>query len=287
MKLKSVMKYTLIVLFIYGVFTGNFVPIFKRNTENKIVQVKGSDTILNLSQKVSEEFMKTHPKARISVTGGGTGTGIAAKINKTIDIAMASREMKKEEYEKAKNNGVDVKEVIVAFDAITIVVNNNNPVQNLTMEQLRDVYLGKITNWKEIGGPDKKIIVMSRDSSSGTHLYFKEHVLRKGKSKGPEEFGKEVLFLPSNESIKQQVNEGEGSIAYLGLGYIDKSVKPIQIDNISATVGTVKSKEYPISRAVYWYVNKDINGVTQDLVDYMLSDAGQKIVIGEGFVPVK
>lgn len=284
--MKKIINLLVILGVIYGLFTFNFFSIFKRNTGNKIVQLKGSDTILNLSQKTAEEFMKEHPHSRISVTGGGTGTGIAAKINKTIDIALASREMKDSEFESAKKNGVNVKEVVIAYDAITIVVNKNNKIDNLSMEQLRDIYLGKINNWKEIGGPDKKIIVISRDSSSGTHLYFKEHVLRKGKSKGKEEFGKEVLFLPSNESIKQEVSNSEGAIAYLGLGYIDASVKPIAIENVHATVKTVKDKTYPIARAVYWYVNEAIDGVAKDLVDYMLSDKGQKIVVKEGFVPI-
>ena len=285
--MKRIIKYTIFLIVIYGLFTMNIFSIFTRNPENKILQLKGSDTILNLSQKVAEEYMKEHPNARISVTGGGTGTGIAAKINKTIDIALASREMKKSEYENAKNNGVNVKEITIAFDAITLVINKNNKMENLSIEDLRNIYLGKITNWKEVGGEDKKIIVISRDSSSGTHLYFKEHVLRKGKSKGKEEFGKAVLFLPSNESIKQEVANSDGAIAYLGLGYIDASVKPIKIENVEATVETVKNKTYPIARAVYWYVNEDIDGLGKKLIDYMLSDQGQNIVIKEGFVPIK
>jgi len=285
--MRKILKYTFFLIVIYSLFTMNVFSIFKRSSDNKILQLKGSDTILNLSQKVAEEYMKEHPHSRISVTGGGTGTGIAAKINKTIDIALASREMKKSEYEKAHNNGVDVKEVVIAYDAITIVINKKNRVENLSLEQLKNIYLGKITNWKELGGIDKKIIVISRDSSSGTHLYFKEHVLREGKSKGKEEFGKEVLFLPSNESIKQEVTNSEGAIAYLGLGYVDKNVKPIKIEDVPATVATVKSKTYPIARAVYWYVNENIDGIGKKLIDYMLSDKGQKIVVKEGFVPIK
>jgi len=285
--MRKILKYTFFLIVIYSLFTMNVFSIFKRSSDNKILQLKGSDTILNLSQKVAEEYMKEHPHSRISVTGGGTGTGIAAKINKTIDIALASREMKKSEYEKAHDNGVDVKEVVIAYDAITIVINKKNRVENLSLEQLKNIYLGKITNWKELGGIDKKIIVISRDSSSGTHLYFKEHVLREGKSKGKEEFGKEVLFLPSNESIKQEVTNSEGAIAYLGLGYVDKNIKPIKIEDVPATVATVKSKTYPIARAVYWYVNENIDGIGKKLIDYMLSDKGQKIVVKEGFVPIK
>lgn len=286
MELKNIVKYTLLILFVYALFTGNFLSFFKKNTENKIVQLKGSDTILSLSQTVAEEYMKQHPQARISVTGGGSGTGIASKINKTIDIAMASREMKDSEYEKAEKNGAAIKEVTIAYDAITIVVNKKNGISNLTMEQLRDIYLGKTKNWKELGGEDKEIVVISRDSSSGTHMYFKEHVLRKGKSKGKEEFGNKVLFLPSNESIKQQITTGEGTIAYLGLGYLDDTVKPLKIEGIDANVASVKDKTYPISRGVYWYTDKNIEGTAKKLVDFMMSKEGQKIVEAEGFVPV-
>ena len=287
MNLKNIAKYTLTILFVYALFTGNFLSFFKKSSENKIVQLKGSDTILGVSQTVAEEYMKKNPHARISVTGGGSGTGIAAKINKTIDIAMASRQMKDSEYESAKKNGASVKEITIAFDAITIVVNKNNKISNLTMEQLREIYLGKIKNWKELGGADKEIIVISRDSSSGTHMYFKEHVLRKGKSKGKEEFGNKTLFLPSNESIKQQVTSGEGTIAYLGLGYLDDTVKPVKIDGVDANVANVKNKTYPISRGVYWYTDEKIEGTAKKLVDFMMSKEGQKIVEKEGFVPVK
>lgn len=287
MELKNIVKYTLVILFVYALFTGNFLSFFRKSTENKIVQLKGSDTILSLSQTVAEEYMRQHPQARISVTGGGSGTGIASKINKTVDIAMASREMKDSEYEKAEKNGTIIKEVTIAYDAITIVVNKKNKINNLTMEQLRDIYIGKIKNWKELGGEDKEIVVISRDSSSGTHMYFKEHVLRKGKSKGKEEFGNKTLFLPSNESIKQQITTGEGTISYLGLGYLDETVKPLKIDGITANVENVKNKTYPISRGVYWYTDEKIEGITKKLVDFMMSKEGQKIVETEGFVPVK
>lgn len=264
-----------------------FVACGKKDSANKLIQVKGSDTILNLTQKVSEEYMKENPKAKISVTGGGSGTGIAALINKTTDIAMASRDIKDSEKEDAKKNGVNVKEVIIGYDAISIAINKKNGVSNLTIEQLRDIYLGKITNWKEVGGADKKIIVLSRDSSSGTHVYFKEHILRKGNSKGTEEFGTAVLFLPSNEAIKQQVQNDEGAIGYIGLGYVDDSVKISDIENIHPNLDNVKNKSYPIARAVYWYVPEGENEGITNFVNYMLSDKGQKIVVDEGFVPVK
>ena len=258
-----------------------------RKNENKVIQIKGSDAILNLTQKVTEEFLKENPKSKISVTGGGSGTGIAAKLNKTVDIAMSSRGIKDEELAKSKANNIKIKEVTIGYDAISIIINKNNAVSGLTTEQLKDIFLGKITNWKEVGGPDKKIVVLSRDSSSGTHVYFKEHILRGGNAKGPEEFGSSVLFLPSNEAIKQQVNKVDGAIGYIGLGYIDDSIKVLTINNVLPTVENVKNKSYSISRAVYWYVDEEMAETTKKLVDYMLSDKGQKIVADEGFVPVR
>ena len=259
----------------------------KKNGDNKLVQLKGSDTILSLSQSVAEEFMKVNKKSKISVTGGGSGTGIAAKLNKTIDIALASREMKDAEWAKAKSAGLNLQEITVAYDGITIITNKSNPVKNLTTAQLRDIFMGNIKNWKDLGGADEKIIVLSRDSSSGTHVYFKEHVLRKGNEKGPEEYSSSALFLPSNEALKQQVENSKGAIAYIGMGYMDNSVKEVTVNGVEATLANVKAKKYPISRAVYWYADKTVSGTAKDLISFMLSPKGQEIVKKEGFVPVK
>jgi len=261
--------------------------LFKKKSDTKVVQVKGSDTILGVSQSVAEEFMKVNPKAKISVTGGGSGTGIAAKLNKTIDIALASREMSDAEWKKAKDAGLDLQEITIAFDGITLVVNKSNPIKNLTTEQLRGIFMGDIKNWSEVGGPDEKIVVLSRDSSSGTHVFFKEHILRKGNAKGPEEFAKTALFLPSNEALKQEVETSKGAIAYIGMGYSDSSTKELTVNGIEANLTNVKSKKYPIARPVFWYADKKIDGVTKDLVNFMLSPKGQEIVKKEGFVPVK
>jgi len=260
--------------------------LFKKKTDNKVIQLKGSDTILNLSQAVAEEFMKTNKNAKISVTGGGSGTGIAAKLNKTIDIAMASREMKESEWKKAKDGGLNLQEITIAYDGITIIVNKSNPIKNLTTEQLRGIFMGEIKNWSELGGPDEKIVVLSRDSSSGTHVFFKEHVLRKGNEKGPEEYSKSALFLPSNEALKQEIESSKGAIAYIGMGYMDNSVKDVTVNGVEANLGNVKFKKYPIARGVYWYTDKKLDGVAKDLVSYMMSAKGQALVKKEGFVPV-
>jgi phosphate transport system substrate-binding protein len=255
--------------------------------ESKVVQLKGSDTILNVSQAVAEEFMKQNKGARVAVTGGGSGTGIAGKLNKTVDVAMASRQMKDKELDQAKEEGLDIQEITIGFDGITVIVNSENPVANLSKDQLRDIFMGKTTNWKELGGNDEKIVVLSRDSSSGTHAYFKEDVLRKGDSKGTEEYGEGTLYLPSNEALKQEIKSSKGAIAYIGMGYMDDTVKSVSVDGIAATPENVANKTYPIARGVYWYTDTNLEGTVKELVEFMLSDSGQAIVAKEGFVPVK
>ncbi len=255
--------------------------------ETKIVQLKGSDTILNVSQAVAEEFMNQNKGARVAVSGGGSGTGIAAKINKTIDIAMASRKMKDKEWDKSEEVGLDIQEITIGFDGITVVVNKDNPIKNLSKDQLRSIFIGEVTNWKEIGGNDEKIIVLSRDSSSGTHAYFKNDVLRKGDKKGTEEYGENTLYLPSNEALKQEARSSKGAIAYIGMGYMDDTVKAISVEGVEPTAENVANKSYPIARGVYWYVDKNIGGTAKELLDFMLSESGQAIVKKEGFVPVK
>lgn len=287
MKFKKLLSVGLLVLSGMTAISQPSYALFKKNGDNKLVQLKGSDTILSLSQSVAEEFMKVNKKSKISVTGGGSGTGIAAKLNKTIDIALASREMKDAEWAKAKSAGLNLQEITVAYDGITIITNKSNPVKNLTTAQLRDIFMGNIKNWKDLGGADEKIIVLSRDSSSGTHVYFKEHVLRKGNEKGPEEYSSSALFLPSNEALKQQVENSKGAIAYIGMGYMDNSVKEVTVNGVEATLVNVKAKKYPISRAVYWYADKTVSGTAKDLISFMLSPKGQEIVKKEGFVPVK
>lgn len=257
------------------------------NGGHKMVQVKGSDTILNLGQALAEKSMAVNKGMRISVTGGGSGTGIAALMNKSVEIAQSSRPIKDKEIESAKKIGVNPKEIIVGYDGITIIANKNNPVKNLTTEQLRAIYLGEISNWKEVGGADKQIVVLSRDSSSGTHIFFKEHVIRKGNDKGPEEYRKDTLFLPSNQAIVTEVEKNEGAIGYIGMGYMTKAVDGITVDGIAATVENVANKSYSISRALYWYTNGEPQGDVKLFIDYALSPAGQEIVKKEGFVPVK
>lgn len=259
------------------------------------MQIKGSDTMVNLGQGWAESFMKANPDIQVAVTGGGSGTGIAALINKTTDIAMASRAMKPEEVAQAKkNSGVEPSEIEVAHDAVVVVVNPANPVKKLTIKQLADIYTGKIANWKDLGGKDLAISVLSRDKNSGTHVFFLEHVLRGGKAKGPEEYGRTVLMLPSSQAIADEVAGNPASIGYFGLGYLDKKrqqsisvAKDPAAPYVEPTPENALSGKYPISRPLFLYTNGKPAGNVDTFVKYVLSADGQKLVEKEGFVPLK
>lgn len=251
--------------------------------ESKVIQAKGSDTILNVTQGIAEEFMQKNPKAKIAVTGGGSGVGISALLNKTTDIAMASRAMKQSEIDKAKELGIGVEEVVLGFDGITLIVNQNNSVKGLDSVTLGKIFRGEITNWKEVGGDDAKIVALSRDSSSGTHEFFKEHVIRGGE-KNNLEYGPETLYMPSNEAIKQEVKSNKYAIGYIGMGYMDDSVHSLAIDGITPSKENVSNKTYPIAREVYWYVPSERTGTMKELVDFAISADGQSIVESEGFI---
>lgn len=253
--------------------------------KSSVVQIKGSDTILNASQAIVEEYMKTNKKARIAVTGGGSGVGIASLINKTADIAMASRNIKSSEVEALKKQGVAVEEVVLGYDGITVIINHNNHIKNLDKKTLAGIFAGEITNWKELGGDDAKIVVLSRDSSSGTHAYFKEEILRGGDKKSVVEYGQDTLYMPSNQAILQEVAKSKYAIGYIGMGYMNDTVDSLAVDGVKPTFETVADKTYPIAREVFWYVDSARDGVTKEVVDFAVSSKGQEIVKEEGFVP--
>lgn len=254
---------------------------------NKILQIKGSDTILNVSQSIAENYMQNNKEAKIAVVGGGSGVGISSLINGTADIAMSSRDIKKSEIDAASAKGITIKEVVLGHDGITIIVNKTSKIKDISTSNLAKIYRGEITNWKEIGGDDAPIVVLSRDSSSGTHDFFKEHIIREGNSKGSQEFGIKTLYLPSNEAIKQEINQNPNAIGYVGMGYVDNQVTPLTVDGIAPTAENVLSKKYSISREVYWITKQDMSDVAKGFIDYALSNDGQNIVKEEGFVPVK
>ncbi|HVN66877.1 MAG TPA: phosphate ABC transporter substrate-binding protein [Candidatus Sulfotelmatobacter sp.] len=259
----------------------------------KAVQIKGSDTMVNLGQAWSEDFMKSNPTVSIAVTGGGSGTGIAALIGGTTDIAQSSRNMEPKEIEQANKNGVYPKEIHVANDGITIVVNPANPVSKLTRQQLSDIYTGKVKNWKEVGGHDLKIVALSRERNSGTHVFFLEHVVKMGDTKDQNEFAPSVLMMPSSQAIIEEVNSNPSAIGYVGLGYLTPKEKALAVADskssayIMPSVKSVLAKQYPISRSLLFYTNGAPSGEVKSFVDYVLSPDGQKVVLKMDFVPIR
>jgi len=226
------------------------------------------------------------------VTGGGSGTGIASLINKTVDIANASRQIKSEEVAEAKSNGVDPVEHVIARDAIAVIVNPENPVSQLTLKQISDMYSGKISNWSEVGGEDRPIVRLSRETNSGTHVYFLETVLRLGSKEDKTLFSMDTLLLPSSEGIVSEVRQNPNAIGYDGLGYVPKDLKTIAIAKeageayVLPSIATVNDKSYPIARDLYMYTNGEPTGIVKTYLDWILSSEAQQIVADLGFVPV-
>ena len=252
----------------------------------------GSDTMVNLALAWAETYQTIKPNIRISVTGGGSGTGITALINQSTDIANASRAIKSEEIDSAKAQGIDPIQFTVARDAIAVIVNLNNPINQLTLEQISDIYSGKINNWKEIGGEDRPIVRLSRETNSGTHVYFLETVLRLGQDDNKTLFSPDTLLLPSSEGIIAEVRDNPNTIGYDGLGYVIPEVKLVAVakDNKSAfeypSIETVNNNAYPIARDLYMYTAGQPVGVIKDYIDWILSAEGQEIVSNLGFVPI-
>ena len=256
------------------------------------IENKGSDTIVNLALAWAEKYQGDHPDVRISVTGGGSGTGIAALINGTVGIANASRQIKSEEIEQAKVNGIDPVEHIIARDAIAVIVNPENPVSQLTLQQISDIYSGKLVNWKEVGGEDRPIVRLSRETNSGTHVYFLETVLRLGNSDDKTLFSMDTLLLPSSEGIVSEVRQNPNAIGYDGLGYVPDDLKMIAIAEVDGgayvlpSIPTVNDKSYPIARDLYMYTDGQPQGALKEYLDWILSPEAQEIVAELGFVPV-
>jgi phosphate transport system substrate-binding protein len=244
------------------------------------IVIKGSTTVLPIAQGTLEAFMKKHPEVQISLSGGGSGEGIKALIDKTTDIATSSREIKKEEIELAKTKNVNPVANVVANDAIVPVVNPKNKVKNLSIDQLSQIYQGKITNWKEVGGEDLKIVVISRDSSSGTFESWDHFVMKKAK------VAPQAQMLASNGAIVTAVAKNRYAIGYLGIGYVNKSLKALQVNGVTASIATALSKEYPFSRELYMYTDGDVKGDVAKYIAFVKSVEGQKIIVKEGFVPL-
>ena len=249
-------------------------------------KIKGSDTVLPLSQKEAEEYMKVNPSATVTVTGGGSGVGISALMEGTTDIAQASRRMKFDEKQKIQKEGDKVKETVVAYDALAVVVHPSNPVKQLTRQQLEDIFRGKITNWKQVGGDDRKIVVYSRETSSGTYEFFKESVLKN------KNYMSSSLSMPATGAIIQSVSQTKGAIGYVGLAYLSPRVKSLSVSYdgkhfAPPTMESATDKSYPIVRPLYYYYNTENAGQVNPLISFILSPAGQEIIKKSGYIPVK
>ncbi len=248
--------------------------------------------MVNLAQAWAEEYMEVNPGEFVAVTGGGSGTGFASLISGTCDVAMSSRDIKKKEIALAGKRGVIPNEIRVALDGLAVVVNPANPVGKLTMDQLARIFSGKIVNWREIGGTDEAIVVLSREVNSGTHVYFKEHVLRRNDRNNKEEFAPGALMLSSSQAIADEVAGNPAAIGYYGMGYISKSHKPVAVAKdadspyVEPMIENVINGSYPISRPLIVYTNGEPCGLVAKFIDFALSKEGQDIVLRTDFVPV-
>ncbi|MEA3346326.1 MAG: phosphate ABC transporter substrate-binding protein [Chloroflexota bacterium] len=257
------------------------------------IQNKGSDTIVNLALAWAEVYTAQHPEVSIAVTGGGSGTGIAALINGTVDIANASRAMKSEEIAEARARGIDPVQHIVARDAIAVVVHPDNPVDGLTIPQLSAIFTGQITNWREVGGEDRPIVLLSRESNSGTHVYFLEQVVRQGDKESEALFSPDTLLMPSSEGIGSEVRQNPNAIGYDGLGYVTPDQKTLAVARgegeryVKPSVETVNNATYPIARPLYMYTNGEPTGAIRDYLKWIRGPEGQAIVKELGFIPLR
>ncbi|MBK7763842.1 MAG: phosphate ABC transporter substrate-binding protein [Bacteroidetes bacterium] len=250
------------------------------------IKLKGSDTVLPLAQKEAESYKKAG-KGSVSVTGGGSGVGIAALMDGSTDIAASSRKMKMDEKMKLQEAGKKIKEVIIAQDALSVIVHPANKISKLTREQLEGIFTGKIKNWKELGGENLNIVVYSRESSSGTYEFFKEHVLNK------KNFANSVLSMPATGAIVQSVSQTKGAIGYIGIAYDNNSVKQLSVSYnqgksyVEPTVQNAMNSTYPIVRPLYLYYVVSSEKTVKPFIDFILSSGGQAIVKSTGYIPVK
>jgi len=251
------------------------------------ITVKGSDTMVILGQRWAETYMGAHPGIHVQVTGGGSGTGIAALINGGTDICEASRPMKNAEKEQVKaRRGKEVNEIPVALDGVAVYVHHSNPIPFLTQAQLKDIFTGKVTNWNEVGGPAGKIVVYSRENNSGTYVFFKEHVLAN------EDYAREVQTLPGTAAIVNAVSKDDASIGYGGIAYASgiRAVpvkKDANAEAVQPSLETVQNSRYPLSRSLYFYTAGEPSGEARSFIAWVLSSEGQKICEAVGYYPLR
>jgi phosphate transport system substrate-binding protein len=242
------------------------------------ITIKGSTTVLPIAQATAEAFMNKNPGVTISVQGGGSSVGIASLLDGTTDIGDASRPIKEAELQKAVSRGIKPKANVVAMDGIAVIVNPSNNVTGLTLQQIKDIYTGKISNWSALGGNAGKIVVISRDSSSGTFEAFTEKALHGEKTRS------DALLQASNQAVAQTVSTTPGGIGYVGLGFISPKVKALTVEEIECSKQTVLLGKYPIARPLFMYTNGEPKGVLKAYIDFVLSREGQQIVEEQGYV---
>ena len=278
--MKRVILVALVIVFAGVLFAG---CKSSQPTEQLVnITINGSTTVFPIAQKEAEVYMNKHLNVNISVEGTGSGNGIAALIDGTTDIADSSREIKQGEIDKAKANGVNPYEIPIALDALSVVVNPQNPVNALTTEQVKKIYVGEIANWKDVGGPDMPIVVVARDTSSGTYEAFIELALGKGVN-----ITDKAIVQASNQTVKNTVALTKGAIGYIGLGYVDSSVKAVSYDGVFPSKESAINRTYKLSRHLYMYTNGQPTGAVKDFIDFVLSSEGQNIVDSVGFIKVK
>jgi phosphate transport system substrate-binding protein len=249
------------------------------------VTIKGSDTLVRLGQRWAEEYMKKNPEAIIQVSGGGSGTGIAALLNGATDVCEASRDMKEKEYKLAEQKGIKPFRVSVALDGIAVFLNESNKVTNLNFAQLKGIYTGAITNWKEVGGDDSRIIVYGRENNSGTYSFFKKQVLNK------EDYSDYTQTLPGTAAVVNAVSKDKNGIGYGGIAWA-KGVKFAAVAKdedgqyVEPSTASVSDGSYPISRDLYWFFNGQPTGELKKLVNWALSEEGQKVAEEIDYVPL-
>ena len=272
---------------------GMAAPAMAQEELSGTIQIKGSDTMVNLGQAWAEAYSKAHPGVSVAVTGGGSGTGFSALIGGTCDIAETSRTIKEKEVALAQQKGFTPVELKVAMDGVAIVVHPDNPVDGLTIGQLAGIFKGEITNWKEVGGKDLPIVILSREVNSGTHIYVKEHILRGGRKDDFSEFSPMALLMPSSQAIAEEVAQNENAIGYYGMGYVSATQKALSVardavsDYVLPDITDVISGYYPVSRPLLMYTPGEPAGVVKAFLEFVLSPEGQKIVEEVDFVPVK
>lgn len=260
------------VLFVFSVIGYSFAEDIK---------VDGSTTVLPIVQKAAEVFMKKNPKVKMYVSGSGSGTGIKALIDGTTHVATSSREAKDKEIAAGKEKGVVLTSHKVALDGIVPVVHPSMKINDITLEQLRDIYNGKIKSWKQLGGPDRPISVVSRDTSSGTYEVWEEKVLRKDRVRA------DALLVASNGQAVQTVAQNKYAIGYIGIGYIDKSIKVLKVNGLTASAQSVRDGSWPIARPLFIYTNGKPTGIIGSFINFLLSKEGQKIVNEVKYVSIE